>query len=312
MELPNKSTRENNPLNRNTEAAERKLAKNNTSWYDQEYDRVLVLIIDALRIDFAVYNYTNSLQNNINSGGSFASRDGRIRPYRDRLTTIEKLLENNSSQSMLFRFRADPPTTTIQRLKGLTTGQLPTFVDAGSNFGGSAIKEDNWVNQLVSRKEGTKIVFLGDDTWEGVFPEELVNTEIKKRAEESGWVYSRPFPSLDVWDLDSVDDGVISRMAGFIADKKDKAVLEKWRELVVQKSTWKHPDFETVESTKVADEKQDWDVMIGHMLGVDHVGHRRSDKRTLLVVMGDHGMNNWGDHGGIQVGRWTGQYREGI
>ena len=34
-------------------------------------------------------------------------------------------------QTALFRFIADPPTTTMQRLKGLTTGSLPTFVDAG-------------------------------------------------------------------------------------------------------------------------------------------------------------------------------------
>ena len=32
---------------------------------------------------------------------------------------------------------------TMQRLKGLTTGSLPTFIDVGSNFGSTAISEDN-------------------------------------------------------------------------------------------------------------------------------------------------------------------------
>jgi phosphatidylinositol glycan class O len=38
---------------------------------------------------------------------------------------------------------ADAPTTTMQRLKGMMTGGLPTFIDAGSNFESAAITEDN-------------------------------------------------------------------------------------------------------------------------------------------------------------------------
>jgi len=65
-----------------------------------------------------------------------------------------------------------------------------------------------------------------------------------------------------------------------------------------------------------------WDVIFGHYLGVDHAGHRYGpdhpamaakllqmdtvfrqvmeliDDQTLLVVMGDHGMDAKGDHGG--------------
>ncbi|MEQ2189291.1 hypothetical protein GOODEAATRI_023906 [Goodea atripinnis] len=66
----------------------------------------------------------------------------------------------------------------------------------------------------------------------------------------------------------------------------------------------------------------DWDVLVAHFLGVDHCGHRfgpdhpamadkltqmdgvirsvidRLQNDTLLVVMGDHGMTDTGDHGG--------------
>jgi len=43
---------------------------------------------------------------------------------------------------------ADPPTVTMQRLKGLTTGGLPTFADISGSFGGASIDEDSWVEQL--------------------------------------------------------------------------------------------------------------------------------------------------------------------
>lgn len=69
-------------------------------------------------------------------------------------------------------------------------------------------------------------------------------------------------------------------------------------------------------------EKQDWDVLIAHFLGVDHCGHKYGpfhpemarkltemneiiekfvaniDDDTILLVVGDHGMTYTGDHGG--------------
>ena len=53
-----------------------------------------------------------------------------------------------SGHGRLFEFLADPPTTTMQRLKGLTTGSLPTFIDLSSNFGSYAITEDNIIEQV--------------------------------------------------------------------------------------------------------------------------------------------------------------------
>lgn len=43
---------------------------------------------------------------------------------------------------------ADAPTTTLQRLKGITTGSLPTFIDIGSNFATAEINEDNIIDQV--------------------------------------------------------------------------------------------------------------------------------------------------------------------
>ena len=96
-----------------------------------------------------------------------------------------------------------------------------------------------------------------------------------------------PYDSFNVEDLHSVDNGVIEHL--FPLMRKGGG---------------------------------DWDLLIGHFLGVDHVGHRvgpghdimktklqqmddvlrqvveELDDHTLLVVLGDHGMDPKGDHGG--------------
>ena len=79
---------------------------------------------------------------------------------------------------------------TSQRLKGLTTGGLPTFIDFRDNFHSPEIAEDNWVSQVRERAkrrrrrrrveakaageggEGAdgELVFMGDDTWTSLYP----------------------------------------------------------------------------------------------------------------------------------------------
>lgn len=206
-----------------------------------EYKRAVILVVDALRYDFLApqqedFYYTNKL-----------GLDGGIRA----------------------EFVADPPTTTLQRLKGLTTGSLPAFIDAGSNFAGVQILEDNWVSQ--ASRLGKPVAFVGDDTWESLFAPYFSE--------------SIPFPSLNVRDLNTVDRGVQSNLPRLLANESNS-------------------------------------IIIGHMLGVDHVGHRFGpnhpsmasklketgdfikevqgmlQKDTLFVVMGDHGMDSMGNHGG--------------
>lgn len=94
--------------------------------------KVLLLVVDALRYDFALTD--GSLENPL--------------PYQNKLPVIQKLLQSEPEYSRLYQFVADPPTTTMQRLKGLTTGSLPTFIDAGSNFASTEIKEDNIIDQV--------------------------------------------------------------------------------------------------------------------------------------------------------------------
>ncbi|RAL02228.1 mannose-ethanolamine phosphotransferase GPI13 [Aspergillus ibericus CBS 121593] len=230
-------------------------------WHQKSFDKAIVIIIDALRYDFAV---------------PFAptAETDAAQLFHDNLPVLYETAVNSPENAFLLPFIADPPTTTLQRLKGLTTGTLPTFIDAGSNFAGTAIDEDNLVAQL--RASGKNLVQLGDDTWHALFPD-YFDPEL-----------TRPFDSFNVWDLHTVDNGVTGNLFPLL-----------------------HPE----NSTK-------WDVIFGHYLGVDHAGHRygpnhqamaaklkemdriirdliaRLDDKTLLVVMGDHGMDSKGDHGG--------------
>ncbi|KAM9735635.1 GPI ethanolamine phosphate transferase 3 [Menidia menidia] len=217
------------------------------------FRRAVVLIIDALKIDFARFDPSKS----------------DPRPYENKLPVLEETLSSKPSHSRLYPFRADPPTTTMQRIKGFTTGSLPTFVDVGNNFASSAILEDNLIHQLGQM--GKRVVFMGDDTWESLFPKKFHR--------------SLPFPSFNVKDLHTVDNGILQHLY----------------------------------TTMVGDS---WDVLVAHFLGVDHCGHRfgpdhpamadkltqmdrvirsvidRLQNDTLLVLMGDHGMTDTGDHGG--------------
>ena len=224
-------------------------------WYPKSFGKTVVIIIDALRYDFTV------------------PVEGSPRHFHNALGILHETAVRQPETAFLLPFIADPPTATLQRLKGLTTGTLPTFIDVGSNFAGTAIEEDNLVAQL--RNAGKTLVHLGDDTWHSLFPGYFDAN------------LTRSYDSFNVWDLHTVDNGVTEHLMPLISSGNGQ-----------------------------------WDVIFGHYLGVDHAGHRYGpdhvamndklkqmdrvirdivdvlDDDTLLVVMGDHGMDIKGDHGG--------------
>uniref|UniRef100_A0A8R1TM52 GPI ethanolamine phosphate transferase 3 n=1 Tax=Onchocerca volvulus TaxID=6282 RepID=A0A8R1TM52_ONCVO len=210
------------------------VASRDACWFPAQYQRVIIVLIDALRYDFVAPSQTHLSNSN--------------KAYLNQFSTITRLLNDHRESAVLIHFHADAPTTTMQRLKALTTGSLPTFIDAGSNFASTAILEDNWIDEIVATNRS--IVMLGDDTWVSLYPKQF-----------------------------------------------------------------KHNlDFELA--------KSDWTVLITHFLGVDHCGHKYGpdhpemskkmlqineilakvvdslDNNTLLLIMGDHGMTDNGDHGG--------------
>ncbi|KAL3512488.1 hypothetical protein ACH5RR_025205 [Cinchona calisaya] len=231
-------------------------------WTNPAVDRVIIIILDALRFDFV-------------APSSFFEEK---KPWMDKLQVLHKLASTPGLAAKIFKAIADPPTTSLQRLKGLTTGGLPTFIDVGNSFGAPAIIEDNLIYQLA--QNGKRVVMMGDDTWVQLFPHHFHT--------------SYPFPSFNVKDLHTVDNGCIEHLLPSLY-------------------------------------KEDWDVLIAHFLGVDHAGHILGvdsnlmiekleqyngilekvvevlkslsgpgglHENTLLLVMGDHGQTINGDHGG--------------
>ncbi|KAG8878662.1 mannose-ethanolamine phosphotransferase gpi13 [Tulasnella sp. 332] len=227
------------------------------STVSRTHSKAVVLIIDALRYDF-VSPYPPSPPDAF---------------HHNVLTLPAELTAAHPDRSFIFNAHSDPPTATLQRIKGITTGSLPTFVDLGSSFGGSSINEDSLIHQAVSN--GKRVAFMGDDTWATVYPNSF--------SPNMSW----PYDSFNVEDLHTVDEGVIRHLFPLLKGQAGK-----------------------------------WDLAIGHFLGVDHVGHRvgpsgpamraklqqmdkvlrqvvnELDNDTLLVVLGDHGMDSKGDHGG--------------
>lgn len=235
---------------------------NGSCWTKPAADRIVLIVLDALRFDFV-------------APSTFFPEP---KPWMDKLRVLKNAASTRPLSARIFKAIADPPTTSLQRLKGLTTGGLPTFVDVGNSFGAPAIVEDNFINQLV--QNGKKVVMMGDDTWIQLFPHHFER--------------SYPYPSFNVKDLHTVDNGCIEHLLPSLYE-------------------------------------EDWDVLVAHFLGVDHAGHifgvdsnpmiekleqydtilerviealenqsgpGNLHENTLLLVMGDHGQTLNGDHGG--------------
>jgi GPI ethanolamine phosphate transferase 3 subunit O len=207
------------------------------------YRRLVIIVIDAWRLDFAT----------------------------DRMPALSRLLSAHPDSARLYRGIADAPTVTMQRVKGFTTGSLPTFLDLSSSFASTAITEDNIVDQAVAaarretriERDGSALPaaaatslppicathFYGDDTWASLFPTQFS--------------VSAPLPSFDVADLHGVDLGVEARLVPAL-----QAATRAWK-------ARSEPD---------AGPGCDFRLLVAHMLGVDHIGHRHSPSHPLMQV----------------------------
>lgn len=85
----------------------------------QTHTRAILLLIDSLRFDFISPHPPTPPS-----------------PYHHNVLTLPRdLTATRPRHSFIFNAYSDPPTTTLQRIKALMTGTLPTFVDIGGSFG---------------------------------------------------------------------------------------------------------------------------------------------------------------------------------
>lgn len=70
---------------------------------------------------------------------------------------------------------ASPPTLTFPRIKALTAGINPSFIDlfvdvAGSGFIPNFESEATWLKRLYDQNDGRKLIQYGEITWSQLFP----------------------------------------------------------------------------------------------------------------------------------------------
>ncbi|KAG5477689.1 hypothetical protein LSCM1_04983 [Leishmania martiniquensis] len=263
-------------------------------------DQVVLILIDAMRPDFVL----SALRPFARTGGQCTVHEDTLGHQRlDNIYTgptlhyMEDSLRSSRSAAVAFFLVADAPTTTAQRIKAIATGTMPAFLEAGSNFNSDAIEVDSIVGQMNG-----SAVLLGDDTWEKLFP----NTCARRH-----WKKAVGVLSFDVADFDTNDDAVLAELDGVLAAETPEAVSRAG----ASSSGGSYPDEGHAR------------LVVAHFLGIDHIGHRvNSDNsfmrgkvlqldqmlrnvsrklrerpttiNTMLLVLGDHGMTNSGDHGG--------------
>lgn len=181
----------------------------------------------------------------------------------------------------------------MPRIKAITTGSIPSFLDVVLNVdegdkSSSLASQDTWLAQMKAKQltqdgssnDNGKLVLYGDDTWLKLFPDTF------DRADGTS--------SFFVADFTEVDNNVTRHVPGELR-------------------------------------QTDWSLMVLHYLGLDHIGHKGGPRspnmvpkqhemdgivreiyealetqphleNTLLVLLGDHGMNDAGNHGASSAG----------
>lgn len=224
---------------------------------EPKFKRAIFVLVDALRYDFCG-------EGSIEDHHEKCFFQGKLPIFSE----YERVYPNHARG---FKTIADAPTTTYQRLQGILSGTIPTFVEAGNNFFAPESMEDNLLNQIKSA--GGKVVVLGDDTWGSLYPSYLSER-------------SMMYPSFDTTDIDSLDDGIISNISVL------KEGSESWKLLVLHFLGVDHvghtygPDHPEMERK------------LRQMNSLIKTVFEAMDDDTIVFVFGDHGMDNLGGHGG--------------
>ncbi|TDZ27167.1 GPI ethanolamine phosphate transferase 2 [Colletotrichum spinosum] len=198
------------------------------------FDRIIFMVVDALRSDFVYledsgFTYTQEL-----------IRDGAAVPF------------TASAQS---------PTVTMPRIKAITTGSIPSFLDVILNLdegdkSSTLAAQDTWLAQMKAKQSG-KLVMYGDDTWLKLFPE--------------------TFDRADGTSSFFVSVGIRRQL------RKAKPDLSR-----------------TSQSPHMTPKQREMDDIVKRVFhAMERNDHMES---TLMILCGDHGMNDAGNHGASSPG----------
>ena len=195
--------------------------------------RLLFFVIDGLRYDFA-------------------------KEHMRRVLTF-------SNHSLFYKTISDPPTVTMPRIKAMTTGSIPSFIEISGNFDASnTVKTDSL---LYHFKHKGNISVIGDDTWRALYSN-LIDKDMTVE-------------SLEIYDIDSVDNHIyrnfelgdeVLSIAHFLGVDHASHVYGLNNQVVVNK--------------------------IHEIDGFIYSVMKRMNENDVLIVCSDHGMTDSGSHGG--------------
>ncbi|KAJ5932714.1 Alkaline phosphatase-like alpha/beta/alpha [Penicillium verrucosum] len=220
------------------------------------FDKVIFMVVDALRSDFV---YSND--------SGFLFTQSLIR----------------SGAALPFTAYASAPTVTMPRLKAITTGSVPSFLDvilniAESDTTSTLAYQDTWLAQL--KAIGGRLVMYGDDTWLKLFP------GMFDRADGT--------TSFFVSDFTEVDHNVTRHVPNELAQ-------DDWSALIMHYLGLDHIGHKAGPKSPFMIPKQhEMDSVVTEIYtAMQQQDHLQS---TLFVLCGDHGMNEAGNHGGSSAG----------
>lgn len=245
-------------------------------------DQIVLVIFDALTPPLAHASFAPLSQ----SEGSTHRQTETLRYISEALTD-----QRPGSEALLFVNVVDPPTTTAARIKAITTGTVPPFLEMASNFNMDAIVVDNMLKQL-----GGSAAVLGDDTWLNAFPDASnwaprhnrqrraapINVTRQKGgnplrpAEEDAIRDPRMayvFPSFDVRDLHTVDNGVLRHLNDVLYGVDDEP-NDRDDESDIDEGGREEPSRRVSATAGRGRGGFHPKLVIAHFLGLDHAGHR--------------------------------------
>ncbi|KAI4501714.1 hypothetical protein M0802_003049 [Mischocyttarus mexicanus] len=241
--------------------------------YKPLVNKLIIMVIDAFRWDFIS-----------DSVGKSA------------MVITNKLIEN--SIACLLQAKVEPPTVTMPRIKAMTTGRVPTFVDMVLNLGSQPILSDNIL--LQAKTYGHDLIFYGDDTWLKLFP------TIFKRSDGTTSFFVTDFTEVDNNVTRHIDNELHNTdwsimilhylgldHIGHVNGPFSPLIKSKLTEMDNIIAQINSKILHWVSRQKCVDRIRFFELLQDFMFYQNENGNP-----TLFIICGDHGMKDSGGHGG--------------
>eukprot|EP00792_Barthelona_sp_PAP020_P005692 TRINITY_DN2756_c0_g1_i2.p1 TRINITY_DN2756_c0_g1~~TRINITY_DN2756_c0_g1_i2.p1 ORF type:complete len:747 (+),score=161.52 TRINITY_DN2756_c0_g1_i2:29-2242(+) len=193
------------------------------------------------------------------------------------LPIIDELRTFYGNSTQIAHFLASSPSVTASRIRAFMTGSPSSFSELIMNFTPKVVNSDNLLHQISSKMQKGTFV-SGDDTWDLMFSS-VINQ-------------SFPCNSQKVSDFYEVDDCAIKPFLAAIHN--DSANLMMTHLLGMDHVSHIYSAKHELIHAKL----NEYDKYLKEIVDTIHSWSDEEQKKTLLIIGGDHGMTDDGNHGG--------------